>query len=205
MKNKILPILCIFILISSIFISNNVFASSNVYNTLPEEIRNKIINNTVMPELADSSYKCFIWHNSLIGYVSWFFTNCSEDFEMYYDGTTWRRKGTASNCVEYVFDDSGNLISSNNDKLFDENSLLDDRVHNGYLYLQNIVVYSNNEKEIFFQGAPVTAVEIPALETAEQIPEAMSTALKMIIPVSLTVLSVVLGIYLVRRLIYQAL
>ena len=57
--------------------------------------------------------------------------------------------------------------------------------------------------EIFFQKTPVAV--IPALEEVEQIPEAMATVLKLIIPVSLIVLSAVLLIYLVRSRIYRAL
>lgn len=75
----------------------------------------------------------------------------------------------------------------------------------------NIPFYNDKEKSnlwvnsnsSFFRISP--AVEIPALETAEQVPEAMATALKMIIPVSLVLLSILLLIYLMRSLIYRSL
>lgn len=61
----------------------------------------------------------------------------------------------------------------------------------------------------FFHQPPVTEqpemVEIPALETVEQIPETIVKTLKLIIPVGLVVLSIFFVIYLVRRLIYQSL
>lgn len=65
------------------------------------------------------------------------------------------------------------------------------------------VMKGSNSNEIFFQKTPVTAVEIPALETAEQIPEAMATALKIIIPVGLAILVIGLIIYLIKCVIYR--
>lgn len=71
----------------------------------------------------------------------------------------------------------------------------------------------NSDFTTFFFKTPLTeqpettpeTVEIPAVETVEQIPEMIVTTLKLIIPVGLVVLSVVLVIYLVRRVIYQSL
>ena len=65
------------------------------------------------------------------------------------------------------------------------------------------VMKGSNSNEIFFQKTPVTAVEIPALESAEQIPEAMATALKIIIPVGLAILVIGLIIYLIKCVIYR--
>lgn len=69
------------------------------------------------------------------------------------------------------------------------------------------VVYSNNDiylssGELFFQ-APVTGVVIPALETAQQIPETIVKTLKILIPVGLVVLAVGLIIYLIKRVTYS--
>lgn len=67
-------------------------------------------------------------------------------------------------------------------------------------------IYNYNGVDLFFPLTPVPlktlGVEIPALETAEQIPEAIATTLKIIIPVGLIVLSIGLVIYIIRRVIY---
>ena len=72
-----------------------------------------------------------------------------------------------------------------------------------FIYSNIDVMKGSNSNEIFFQKTPVTAVEIPALESAEQIPEAMATALKIIIPVGLAILGISLIIYLIKYVIYR--
>ena len=72
-----------------------------------------------------------------------------------------------------------------------------------FIYSNIDVMKGSNSNEIFFQKTPVTAVEIPALESAEQIPEAMATALKIIIPVGLAILGIGLIIYLIKCVIYR--
>ena len=72
-----------------------------------------------------------------------------------------------------------------------------------FIYSNIDVMKGSNSNEIFFQKTPVTEVEIPALETAEQIPEAMATALKIIIPVGLAILVIGLIIYLIKCVIYR--
>ena len=72
-----------------------------------------------------------------------------------------------------------------------------------FIYSNIDVMKGSNSNEIFFQKTPVTAVEIPALESAEQIPEAMATALKIIIPVGLAILVIGLIIYLIKCVIYR--
>lgn len=70
------------------------------------------------------------------------------------------------------------------------------------------IVYSNHDLyhggELVFQS-PVTEVPgvlIPALETAEEVPQAMAQTLKIVIPVCLIVLGIGLLIYLIKRVIY---
>ena len=84
-------------------------------------------------------------------------------------------------------------------------------------YLKNLSLYTDADKSGFFFKAPLTetpeipetpetipeTVEIPKLETVEQIPETIITTLKLIIPVGLVILSTVLVIYLLRRLIFR--
>lgn len=64
------------------------------------------------------------------------------------------------------------------------------------------VVKYNKSGDNFFLP-PVTGVVIPALETAEQIPETIVKTLKILIPVGLVVLAVGLIIYLIKRVIYS--
>ena len=53
--------------------------------------------------------------------------------------------------------------------------------------------------DIFFQLPVMETVTIPSLETAEQIPEAIVTTLKILIPVGLIVLSIGFVVYLIKR------
>lgn len=67
-------------------------------------------------------------------------------------------------------------------------------------------IYTDNTYTTPFFQAPVTeipGVQIPALETAEQIPEAIVKTLMILIPVGLIVLSIGLVIYLIKRVIYS--
>lgn len=74
-----------------------------------------------------------------------------------------------------------------------------------YIYSNYDVMNGINGTSVFFQQTPVkevTAIQIPALETAEQIPEAIAKTLMIVIPVGLIVLGTGLVIYLIKRAIY---
>lgn len=76
---------------------------------------------------------------------------------------------------------------------------------NTYCYF-NADVYNDVDKTDYFFLKPPQKVEgitIPALETAEQIPEAIAKTMKILIPVGLIVLSIGLVIYLIKRVKYS--
>lgn len=73
-----------------------------------------------------------------------------------------------------------------------------------YFVSSNYNCYNAERKELVFHQ-PVTEIQgvtIPALETADQIPQAIVTTLKIMIPVGLVVLSIGLVVYLIKRVIY---
>lgn len=74
----------------------------------------------------------------------------------------------------------------------------------GIYTTQNITGLKNND--VVFQPTPqvVGEVRIPEIQSVEEIPQAMSKVLEMIIPVGLIVLSIGLLIYLVRLVISRA-
>lgn len=71
---------------------------------------------------------------------------------------------------------------------------------------------TSDSSKVFFQPTPVPSiftigemtVEIPAVETVEQIPEMMAKVLTMIIPVGLVVFGIVLVILLIKLVISRA-
>lgn len=76
---------------------------------------------------------------------------------------------------------------------------------NSYVYLysnHDINIVSDEGSSLFFQG-PVQEVVIPALEQVEELPKAITTTLKILIPVGLIVLAIGLIIYLIKRVIYS--
>ena len=66
-------------------------------------------------------------------------------------------------------------------------------------------IVDKSSGEVVFQGAPqvVEQVTIPALEEVEQIPQAMTQTLQVVIPVGLVVFGIGLVIFLVRYLILR--
>lgn len=68
----------------------------------------------------------------------------------------------------------------------------------------NAVIYTDSTcSEVFFQ-VPVQGVVIPALETAEQIPQVIAKTLMILIPVGLVVLGIGLVVYLIKQMRFLA-
>ena len=69
----------------------------------------------------------------------------------------------------------------------------------------NFNIYLDDNETIFFQPPPqmVEEITIPALETAEQIPEVIMKTLKIMIPVGLIVLLIGFVVYLIKRVRYS--
>lgn len=102
-------------------------------------------------------------------------------------------------------------VSYNNTIHSGDNTIINNFNTTNILYCSSDV-YNNGTTDVLISKKKFPVVEvipetvvIPAVETVEQIPMAMTETLTMIIPVGLVVLSVVLLIYLTRRLIYQSL
>lgn len=206
MKNKILPILCIFILLSLILV-NTSFASTNEtftcsYNgtsytvpALPEDVYNYNYYFIAKTSGSNAKYK-LVYSNEPFIYVE----KCTAFKEYGVDCIT-RGKITY-----YTYDPSTMSDWTKETKAdLHISGFLKPSENYWYFLCYTNADICDESGTVFFHQAPVTAVEIPALETAEQIPEAMATALKMIIPVSLALLSILLLIYLMRRLICRSL
>lgn len=139
----------------------------------------------------------------------------------YTDGASGSNPYDSGYYFAYVTYDSGNYkYIDENDHIFtfDENPYLYHLENNSWvfkgqhsycnmillsIYSSDIDIYSINSGEIFFQGAPqiVEQVTIPAIQQVEEIPQAMSEVLRILIPVGLIVLSIGLVIFLMRLVI----
>ncbi len=77
----------------------------------------------------------------------------------------------------------------------------------GYNFVYyNADIYTDKDKsDLFFQRPPqvVEEVTIPVLEGVEELPKAMTTTLKMILPVGLVVFGILLLVYIIRLYISQ--
>lgn len=203
LTHKILPIISIILLCSFVFINNSVFASSSInvnYNG----------NSVELPSISTIDFSSYDNFDSSCDYLIFYGWNAyriavlpkgySLKIYSYNNGTGLCMEDNSTTMLHYYF--------SNDSWVFAEsNPWLDHIASDGWFY-STVDIYNKNSEEIFFQKTPVTtpaAVEIPALEKVEQIPEAITTTLKLIIPVSLIVLSIFFVIYLMRRLIYRSL
>lgn len=190
MKNKILTVSIIFILISFIFINNSVFAVTKEdlvdvsQLDLSKYPSGYSLDNGYIMVVNNSIYDIIIMPDNFTGTLLW--------------------EGTRI----YTSDSSNYLCIRMYDVSFGDYFVSNSCTNNTEIFYGTMNVY-NSSGEVVFQQAPVTeqpetipeTVEIPAVETVEQIPVAMVETLKMIIPVGLVVLSVVLLIYLTRQLI----
>lgn len=203
LTHKILPIISIILLCSFVFINNFVFASSSInvnYNGNSVELPSISTIDFSSYDNFDSSCDYFIfyaWNNYRLFVIP---KNCELKIYSFNNGTGVHIEDDSTKMLHFYF--------NNNSWVFSEKAHWLDHISSDGWFYSTVDIYKDNSDEIFFQKTPVTtpaAVEIPALEKVEQIPEAITTTLKMIIPVSLVVLSVILLIYLMRRLIYRSL
>lgn len=189
LQNKILFILFLFLSVLLFFNINNVFAAiSFTYNGEQVDLPD-------LPSDVNISY----------GYVVGSFNNATSDTtDDYYRILILSNSDSYFYLIggQYYVSGSASMYSyKNNNWSFDKNTT--DYIINGHLrYVYSTVnVYSDIDKtEVFFR--PVLEVVIPALETAEQIPQVIVKTLKILIPVGLIVLAIGLTIYLIKRVIY---
>lgn len=198
MQNKILPILCIFIIIISF--SASVFATSN-YAIEPETITNETFLNNLknMEEYKSGNYYCFVGRDDTKYYKICYFPK-SDTVKFYrtedYNGYFLMYASEPGNFISYKSTSDGYDIrywSSPPDAGFFNYS-------NDFYATTSI--YTNDTYTDFFIKAPVKAT-IPALETVEQIPEAITKTLQVMIPVGLVILSMVLVVYLIKSVILR--
>ena len=235
MKNKIIPILSIFIILT-FMITSNVFAFNTEPITtsdgsityvmyLPDHVYNFLINAN---EYNSGDYNYFvgvenqqchvyfipktveatIWLTSSLGACSMYnasFSSSNPNMIAYdlreHDTSYVSSAYSPSNITKACGFYTGREITNNTCWMY-----------------TNISVYKDSSLTDFFFKAPVveipteTPVEIPeetpvatipALETVEQIPEAMTTTLQVVIPVGLAILGIGLLIYLIKRVIYS--
>lgn len=113
------------------------------------------------------------------------------------------------NCIKYSngsFSDVGsrsmNTIGSNSviQESFNSISLIPVFADNNIVYY-NVEGHTNGD--IFFQNPVQEVVVIPVLEGVEELPKAVTTTLKMILPVGLVVFGILLLVYIIRLLILR--
>lgn len=193
LKNKLVFILSIALVFLAVFICNTYASNSTVYNTLPGDVSSKIINTSIIPELKDMNYECFIWYHRSLGYMVWFFdkTSCSQDFKIRLDSGKWYCSGSCSG-KEYNFNNNGDFVSSGNLKMSNGRW---DEFHNSYLYIQNMTVYETNG-DVFFQGPPFLV--LPQEMGVEEIPKTIQNLLIILVPVGLIIFGLLLAPYLIK-------
>lgn len=221
LNNKFFVAFLLFLIITFSFISTSVFASSDNINfkyndkdySLPMFSRSNYDSNTdvlIFGYNHKSDFKnfCFVYVKNAKTYINQGYqficsVNSDGGFSKFY---AYRSSDdvTTSNFNYYCLRYTNNVENpwSNWGDCLNEYS---DTLWSKFDIIRSDTDLCGDDGKVFFQRTPVTAVEIPALETAKQVPEAMATALKMIIPIGLVVLSILLLIYLMRRLIYRSL
>lgn len=185
LNNKFFVVFLLFLIITFSFVSN-CFA-------------NIVVNdNSSFPDLPlDYSNSKYVILKDNTNTWLLIFDDLSENPYVENDNISFKNKsGSLGNVIGYLL--------KNNTWNYNFKTTAVSRVSTfSFIYSNIDVMKGSNSNEIFFQKTPVTAVEIPALETAEQIPEAMATALKIIIPVGLAILVIGLIIYLIKCVIYR--
>lgn len=201
---------CVFFLMLLLFFllvfSCNVFASS-----VPDEVITKAReinlyhtdNVIILQDTATSDYYIPYCESCSSNSNSWRYTtykgvNC-------FICPSWH----VLNCIKYSngsFTDLGsramNTIGSNSviQESFNSISLIP-------VFADNNIVYYNVEGhingDIFFQNPVQEVVVIPVLEGVEELPKAVTTTLKMILPVGLVVFGILLLVYIIRLLILR--
>lgn len=200
LKNKMLIILLIFFLL---FLNSSVFASFNE-EEIPDEIWSMIYDTNEY--ISGNYHLMFFKHYS--NYVIYFIEK-SAGLQCYYSYNNSRvtKYGVINelNRITFnkqihlvVYKTNGTISISQTHDTNDTFFLLNPEDHS----YSNISIYIDNTYTDFF-FKPVTGVVIPALEQVEELPKAITTTLKIMIPVGLVVLGIGLIIYLIKRVIYS--
>lgn len=204
-KNKI--ILTSFILLAFIlfFNINNVLAYSNISNTgveytFPDELLSIIKSS----EYYNDDYYVMGFKSTYHGNYYINFVKKTDSLKITFNNQNDFSANENVNYYSWAYkiSDFSLVVKSDllTNKSYNAQSLFGKKCDSNIFYLDKGKFYTSSG-EVFFQ-VPVTAVVIPSLETAEQIPQAIAKTLKILIPIGLIVLSVGLGIYLIKRVIY---
>lgn len=189
MKNKILTISIIFILLSFIFINNNVFASvSYTYN-------NKEI---ILPDLPFDTEQHPYY---ILGYCNHYLDGTSSSYLVAYPKGTYDKyyflNVSGENCVSYYGNDSGNksgwtyyyikysddYSSSSYQWTSAENTSLDyiKFGSKGYIISSTFDVYTDSSFTDFFFKAPVTEITLAQALEKIQVQEMWKTLMKNVV------------------------
>lgn len=200
---------CVFFLMLLLFFllvfSCNVFASSvpdEVITRAREVNRGHTDNVIILQDTVSGDY-----------YIP-YCTSCSDNtknwrYTVYKNVTCFICPGWHSlYCVKYS---NGNFSGVSSINTIDSNSVIQENFNNIALvpvFTDNNIVCFNVEGhtngDTFFQNPVQEVVVIPVLEGAEELPKAVTTTLKMILPVGLVVFGILLLVYIIRLLILRA-
>lgn len=189
LKNKLFITFLFLIAFILFFNINNVFAFSFTCNT---ENHTETID---LPDVAEEYQSYFnlpyiIFSTDNVKFCIRFLADNESFFYINQYGIAW--SGTIH---QFTYDGSSWDYRFNNNKIAGITAV------SNYYYF-NSDIYTDVDKSNYFFTCPVTGVVIPALETAKQIPQAIVTTLRILIPVGLVVLLVGLVICLIKRVIY---
>lgn len=183
LTNKILIILIL--LLAYLFFSNVVFGFTVT------DYFEKEINIPEIPDNIDISHGYLYIYTSGWGYQLKVLNN--EDSYFYHDGDV--RIILAGSGTSYQYTASRGWYYQGS-----LNNGADTRINNAeQLYFSTSVYSDVNKTGFFFQHNVI----LPAMATVEEIPKAIITTLKMILPVGLVVFGTLLLVYIIRLLILR--
>lgn len=202
LKNKFLIIFVILSMLLLLF--NSVYASSDYSSNNPPDAVMDYLYTT--EEYANkSNYNYFIFQATDGRYLINFLPKL-DDLKAYLIYYSASRTNFAFNQAfeykQYQLNSDGSFIKTTSNTSTVSSVWGMKKSNNIINWYSDFDVYTDDTySTAFFQAPPqkVEGITIPALETAEQIPEAIATTLKILIPVGLIVLSIGLGIYLIKR------
>ena len=218
-KNKIFIIFFVLLGFILFFNINNVFAAGTYENVVVSSFPEDILNALEDIEYYNSTdYYYYLRYSANKTYVNFIEKSQCTDFYAYfgfdfrnsdnlYVSAIYYGSSTPFTEITYLYNSGSKsfefLASPNN--ITSTYVYIDPYDINSIYFNSNFNVYTDNTLSTIFFQSPVTEIQgvtIPALETAEQIPQAIATTLKILIPVGLIVLSSGLVVYLIKRVIY---
>lgn len=203
LKNKtilILLLILFFILIGitkSQALTNDNFVFENIPQTVID-FCNAQFNNSYSPE--EYYYIIIKWQDEYqIHFV--------EKSKSIYSYSNSKLKVSAVGHKYYILGIEGTTITSgshtnNNAEINFQTSFKDNKYYLP-LYSSSDIYTDNTYTDFFFKAPVVDKAVIPVLEGVEELPKAMTTTLRLIIPVCLSVFGTLLLIYIIRLLILR--